>query len=401
MHDFKIKFYLGQESKTATGSRPVHVRIYLDGQRAYLTSTKITISEDMWDARDEQVKEETPAGRLKNHRLSILRKTLTDLYHRQEAENHLSVEYLKQAYQDWAKTCDEGVCSFFRQYIRENGEVIGHDNLIRYNLVISLLEKYITYAYHAADIGFADLCPPMLHDFSSYLREEEGYTHPRTLSNKVYTFKTLLGAAMELGMLAQDPFDGYHFQSTKSIVKTEHLTVSEFHRLQRAVFATERLSKVRDCFLFACYTGLSYQEIKALTITHLISLNGSMWILLHGATEDIPRYIPLLPLPSIILQKYRTDASSTALLPLISQQKTNLYLKEIAKECCIYKPLTFRLAVRSFVKTALTAGVSIDTISHIHGKPLLHTMPFSTPSPEKIKEEMQKFVDLLVNGHSL
>ena len=257
MHDFKIKFYLGQESKTATGSRPVHVRIYLDGQRAYLTSTKITISEDMWDARDEQVKEETPAGRLKNHRLSILRKTLTDLYHRQEAENHLSVEYLKQAYQDWAKTCDEGVCCFFRQYIRENGEVIGHDNLIRYNLVISLLEKYITYAYHAADIGFADLCPPMLHDFSSYLREEEGYTHPRTLSNKVYTFKTLLGAAMELGMLAQDPFDGYHFQSTKSIVKTEYLTVSEFHKLQRAVFTTERLSKVRDCFLFACYTGLS------------------------------------------------------------------------------------------------------------------------------------------------
>ncbi|MCQ2222046.1 MAG: hypothetical protein MJZ12_11660, partial [Prevotella sp.] len=120
-------------------------------------------------------------------------------------------------------------------------------------------------------------------------------------------------------------------------------------------------------------------------------LNGSTWILLKGETEDSPRYIPLLPYAATIIKKYSTDDEQAQLLPLISHQKTNLYLKEIAKVCEIDKTLTFQTAVQSFMKIALTAGASIDSVSHMLGKPLHHATPFARFSPERIEDEMAMF----------
>lgn len=391
MHTFKVKFYLRPEPNK-DGKHTVQARIYLDHQRDYLSCTKVAVPSKSWNARLEKITSKTSEGRLMNHRLDNLRKQITDIYLQHEHDESLSVEFIKETYlaQTRERSGREGVCSFFFRYIEENEESMTKDYSRRLNIVADSFLQYVGYAYNTGDIDFEDIDQKMLNEFESYLIFTERYTHARTLNNKMSFLKTLLGAAKELGMMEQDPFEGY---SSDSICppKEETLTIEEVKRLRNADFKTKRLERVRDCFLFSCYTGLSYQELRSLTKDSLTRLNGSMWLLLTGVNDDTHRYIPLLPYTTSIIKKYETDDKQTTFLPLISHQKTNLYLKEMAKECEIEKTLTFQTAVQSFMKIALSTGVSIDSISYILGKPLPFVEYYARFSPERIEDEMAMF----------
>ena len=391
MHTFKVKFYLRPEPNK-DGNHSIQARIYLNHERDYLSCTKVAVPQKSWNVRLEKVASNTPEGHLMNHRLDNLRRQITDIYQQNKDNEHLSVGFIKETYLAMVKekSGKEGVCTFFKKYIEENKETMTQDYHRRIVKVSNLFGQYVKYAYNTDDIDFADIDHKMLDEFESYLLFDEGYTHARTLKNKIGVLKTLLGAAHELDMMEQDPFDGYESRSLFP-PKAEFLTIEEVKRLKGATFDTKRLEKVRDCFLFSCYTGLSYQELRSLTKKDLTRLNSSTWILLKGETEDSPRYIPLLSYAATIIKKYSTDDEQAQLLPLISHQKTNLYLKEIAKVCEIDKTLTFQTAVQSFMKIALTAGASIDSVSHMLGKPLHHATPFARFSPERIEDEMAMF----------
>ena len=403
MHDFRIKFYLSPAPNRQQGTRVVHVRIYLDCQRDFLTSTKVIVPEDQWNPRQEQVMLDTPEARLMNHRLAIIRKTITNIYQQYENDDVLSIAVIKQAYHVLVKDRQpiEGVCAFFRQYIKENEEILSNDAFFRYSQMATLFGQYIAYTYNVSDIAFADIDEHLLHNFEHYLRVLKGYNHDRTLRNKVHVLKVMFGAAMELGMIEHDPFDGYSPPSVKSS-KSKSLTIDDIKLLKKASFNTRRLDKVRDFFLFSCYTGLSYKDMRTLSQDHLERLNGKTWLIIPGATETMPRYIPLLPYPLFIIEKYHTDMPKSPLLPLVSQQKTNLYLKEVADICGISKTITFRIAVKSFMKIALAAEVSTDCLFHIIGKSIHEILPPMILSPERIEKEMEKFAikigeDLSVN----
>jgi len=390
MHDFKIRYYLPPDKDKTHERRSVQARIHLDNQRDFLTTTKVAVTDNVWNAAQEKVMLNTPEGRLMNHRLDTLRKNVTDIYHLHESDEHLSLALIKETYLATARTMSDkqGVCTFFKNYIEDNAEAIGVSNRYRYLNAAGLFGQFVVSAFNVQDISFADIYPKILHDFMTYLYKEEGQRNIRTLDNKISGLRTLFGAARELGMTEQDPFEGFSFSAVNPVTASL-LTVEDIKRLKKAEFDTKRLEKVRDCFLFSCYTGLSYQELRTLTKDKLTMLNGSTWILLTGEIEDSPRYIPLLPYTASIIKKY--DSDDERLLPLISQQKTNSYLKEIAELCAIEKPLTFKSAVRSFMKIALSAGASIDCVSHVAGKSLLETKTLAQFSPERIEDEMAMF----------
>ena len=391
MHTFKVKFYLRPEPNK-DGSHTVQARIYLDYQRDYLTCTKVSVHKKSWNARLEKVTSNTPEAHLLNHRLNNLRKQIEDIYHLHENDEQLSVGFIKETYLAMNKAMSgmEGVCTFFRQYIEETKETMNQDYHRRTVQVTNLFGQYVAYAYNTEDIDFADIDKKMLDEFGAYLLYDKGYTHARTLNNKIGILKTLLGAAHELGMIEHEPFEGY-CSNIISPIKSESLTIEEVKRLKNAAFGTKRLEKVRDCFLFSCYTGLSYQELRLLTKQDLVRLNGSTWLVLTGQSNDCPRYIPLLPYTVTIIKKYSSDDEQAPLLPIISHQKTNLYLKEMAKVCEIDKLLTFQTAVQSFIRNALTSGATIDSISHMVGKPLSQVESYARFSPERLEEEMSVF----------
>ena len=156
----------------------------------------------------------------------------------------------------------------------------------------------------------------------------------------------------------------------------------------------KRLEEVKSIFLFACYTGLAYVDIKELKKEHLVRKDdGTLWIITYRRKIGTRSPIPLLQQAQTILEKYKglLPDSNQHLLPVISNQKMNAYLKEIGEVCCIEKNLTFHLARHTFATTiTLTNGVPIETVSKMLGHTSLKTTQiYAKVVDTKIQEDMK------------
>jgi integrase len=152
------------------------------------------------------------------------------------------------------------------------------------------------------------------------------------------------------------------------------------------------MEQVRDVFIFSCFTGLAYIDIKQLTANNICtSFDGKQWIMTYRQKTDTPVNVPLLNIPLTILKKYEGKLPKGQLLPVLSDQKINSYLKEIADLCGIHKNLTFHLARHTFATTTtLSKGVPIETVSKMLGHTNIRTTQiYARITNEKISRDMQ------------
>ena len=158
---------------------------------------------------------------------------------------------------------------------------------------------------------------------------------------------------------------------------------------------------MRDIFLFSCFTGLAYIDVKNLTKAHIsIGIDGEKWIFTHRQKTETASKIPILPLTQMIIDKYDNHPESSnkdKLLPILTNQKMNAYLKEIAAICEIEKELTFHIARHTFATTVtLTNGVPIESVSKMLGhKNLKTTQHYAKILDKKVSEDMQILRDKL------
>lgn len=132
---------------------------------------------------------------------------------------------------------------------------------------------------------------------------------------------------------------------------------------------TDRLTQVRDIFIFMCYTGLSYIDTLQLTEDNIkTAFDGHQWIMTQCQKTSVPSNIRLLQIPLDIIEKYKGQRSKGKLFPVCSNQKMNEFLKEIATICGITKPVTCHTARHTFGTTVTLAnGVPIETVSKMLG----------------------------------
>ena len=158
-------------------------------------------------------------------------------------------------------------------------------------------------------------------------------------------------------------------------------------------FPTKRLEQVRDIFIFSCFSGLAYIDVKNLTSDNIItSFDGSLWISTKRQKTDTSVNVPLLKIPLSIIEKYKAEnLPGGTLLPVLSNQKTNCYLKEIGDLCGIDKNLTFHLARHTFATTTtLSKGVPIETVSKMLGYTNIQTTQiYARITNEKISKDMK------------
>ena len=205
--------------------------------------------------------------------------------------------------------------------------------------------------------------------------------------------------------LANDWLDKNPFANYKSKVKEVervYLSENEIQSIIEKDFKTERLSLVRDIFLFSCFTGLAYIDVKNLTKSHIsFGIDGEKWIFTHRQKTESASKIPILPVTQMIIDKYENHPqciNEDKLLPILSNQKMNAYLKEIAGVCEIEKELTFHIARHTFATTVtLTNGVPIESVSKMLGhKNLRTTQHYAKVLDRKVSEDMkflkQKFL---------
>jgi site-specific recombinase XerD len=203
-------------------------------------------------------------------------------------------------------------------------------------------------------------------------------------------FKRIILIARNNGLISIDPFANYKIRITK--VDRGYLTQEDVEKILKKQFVTKRLELVRDIFIFSCFTGLSYIDVKNLTKKNVrTSFDTNLWIMTKRQKTKIESNILLLDVPKMILEKYKGKSPNNLLLPILSNQKMNSYLKEIGDVCEIDKELTFHLARHTFATTiTLAKGVPIETVSKMLGHTNIRTTQiYARITDSKISNDMQ------------
>lgn len=206
-------------------------------------------------------------------------------------------------------------------------------------------------------------------------------------------FRKIINLAVVNEWVDRDPFA--KFKGSKQEVKRDFLIEEELDRISQKSFAAQRLNLVKDTFLFCCYTGLAYVDVAKLSASNISTgIDGEQWLFVDRQKTGSSSHVPLLPPALAIIAKYRDHPEAVnkgLLLPVISNQKLNAYLKEIADICGINKHLTFHVARHTFATTVtLTNGIPIESVSSMLGhKSIKTTQIYAKVVQKKVSEDMK------------
>ncbi|WP_415686435.1 site-specific integrase, partial [Gillisia hiemivivida] len=198
-----------------------------------------------------------------------------------------------------------------------------------------------------------------------------------------------LNLSIRLEWLVKNPFDNFQFRFEKN--ERQYLSKRELQLVETTEFTNSSLQKVKDVFIFSCYTGLSYIDLKELTIHQIIKgIDGSNWIYTKREKTDETVKVPLLSQAQNIMDRYGDSIKDEFLFPVFSNQKVNKYLKEIMLQLKIRKNITFHSARHTFATTVtLSNGVPIETVSKLLGHTKLSTTQIYARVLEgKLSEDM-------------
>jgi site-specific recombinase XerD len=288
--------------------------------------------------------------------------------------------------------------SLIEYHNQEQGIKLAHGTIKNYYTTQSYLRKFLQQRYRRMDIPLSELNYKFLADFENYLLNYIPTDHQKQIHNNgimkhIERLRKMVNIAIVLDWLPKDPFASFkkHFDK----VERQCLNAAELNELARKEFKIERLEQVRDMFLFSCYTGLSYIDLAELTPDNIIiGIDGNLWLATSRAKTETSVRVPLLPTAKQLIDKYRKDLkalSNGTVFPVISNQRMNGYLKEIADICGIAKTLTFHIARHTFATTVtLSNGVPIESVSKMLGHTSIRTTQiYAKVIEHKLSEDMR------------
>lgn len=261
----------------------------------------------------------------------------------------------------------------------------------RYRTCISHIQEFLNWKLKVSDIDVKKNNYTFLNDFEFFLRTEKSCNNNSAVKY-IKNFGKIIRSCLANGWMEKDPFLNYH--SNFDEVTRVFLNEQELEKLFNKDFKNERLSQVRYIFLFSCYTGLAYIDTQKLTKNHInIGLDGNKWIYAVRQKTKTTSNIPVHPQAEDIIKKYvnhPTCINTGKLLPVLSNQKMNAYLKEIADLCGINKELTYHIARHTFATTVtLSNGVPIESVSKMLGhKNIKTTQHYAKILDKKVSEDM-------------
>jgi len=224
-----------------------------------------------------------------------------------------------------------------------------------------------------------------------YLKTDGKCCHNSTMKH-IQTFKTIFKSAMAHGYTDKDPFQKFKVRMEE--VVREYLSELEIQKFIELDLPPCKLANVRDLFVFSCFTGLAYIDLKNLSAKHLNKENGKYWIRTRRQKTNVKTNVPLLATPMKLIKKYRPDFETAEaderIFRVISNQKMNAYLKDLAGLCGISKCLTFHLARHTFATTVtLNNGVPIESVSSMLGhKHITTTQHYAKLLDKKLEKDM-------------
>lgn len=390
---FRVLFFLKRDKQKNNGNIPLFCRITIDKKEARF-GMKFDVNPATWSVKAGRAIGRTSEVVELN---SIIDQTKTALFNIYNdillSEVNVTAEKVKNRFLG-ISTKEHNLLEHFVRHNEDVKKLIGISKskatYQKYEVTRKHLTNFIKEKYNLTDISFKEINHLFLTDFEVYLLTSCG-CNSNTTAKFMQFFKRIVIIAKNNGWIKIDPFANYKIRIKK--VDRGYLSQDEVEAIMAKEFSTKRLEQVRDIFIFSCFSGLAYIDVKKLRKENIrTSFDGNLWIIGKREKTDVSFSIPLLDVPKKILEKYEGTLPENRILPVPSNQKMNAYLKEIGALCGIDKEISFHLARHTFATLTLSKGVSIESVSKMLGHTNIRTTQiYARITDSKISHDMNAF----------
>lgn len=379
----------------------IYIRITVNGQRAEI-SIKRSVDPLRWDSLANRMKGNKEDARevnsLIDNLILKLNRIYTKLLERDEVITARRIKFIFDGSDEKKKTLLEAFSQHNEKMQQRVGIDFSKSTYTRYKTTYDHICEFLKYQYRASDVTLHQIQYSFVTHLEHFLKVVRKCNHNST-QKYIRNFRKIINMSVKNDWLDKDPFTSYRVKLKDT--KRVFLNKEELNALEGKEFGIERLEQVRDVFVFCCYTGLSYVDVERLSNKEIVrGLDGELWISLERTKTGSPSNVPILPKAMKLIDKYRDNPKMIAddrLLPVISNQRINSYLKEVADLCGVEKKLTFHSARHTFATTVtLSNGIPIETVSSMLGhKNFKTTQIYAKVVQEKISKDMKQLKNTL------
>ena len=391
---FSLVFFINRAKRKVNGECPVYLKININGQKLSIQLKRHVLPEQ-WDGETSRMRGRSGEARVFNDYLDSVRFDALKKYNELiTLHDQVTVKLLRDAILGVDTARARMLLEVWEEHVQSLHKLVGKDNSYttyqKARTCMSHFRDYLTKVYRVADVSVKQLDPHMVDGFLLFLKTDKGCGH-NTAIKFMQKFKHVTALCIRNGWLSRNPFAGIRLNLKE--VDRPYLSEEELQRVINYHSPMERLNRVRDFFLFACYTGLAYADVKKLKRSEIETDGEDYWIRTRRQKTGARANIPLLRVPMTIINRYAAMdklGPDDPIVPIISNQKMNSYLKEIADACGISKQLSFHIARHTFATTVtLTNGVPIETVSKMLGhKDLKSTQHYARIVDKKVGDDM-------------
>jgi len=379
-------------SKEKNGIVPIMGRVTINGTIAQF-SCKQRIQKELWDAKGNRAKGKSRESTTVNFALDNIKAQIAKHYQRlSDREAYVTAEMVRNAYQGIGTEYE----TLLRAFDKENAAFakrVGKDRSERtyrkYLIVRKYLADFIKKQYKRTDMAMNELTEDFIRDYCLYLRNKVGLAQSSVWIYSI-PLKHIVTSAHYNGKIPRNPFAQYHVDPDHK--EREFLTENEIKAMSSIELDNPNFALARDLFIFGCWTGISFIDIKNLTTDNIVDMNGSFWITSKRQKTGVPFQIKLMDVAMQIIKRYEPFRTGNRLFDIGSYNMVNRRIKTVAKRCGIEKTVSFHLSRHSFAVLALNYGMPIESVSKILGHTnITTTQIYAKVTNTKLENDISAF----------
>lgn len=394
---FTTLFWINK-SRSANDLAELYARVTVNGKRTNI-GLKRKVDIHLWDSINKKAKGNTREAKEINNYINLVQSRLFNIYQDLKYKGELITPQLVKTLYNGENINSKSLLELLEYHNRKIEKTLAPGTIRNFGITENYVNRFLKQKLKTTDVNLNQLNYKFISDLEMFLVNYYQKGHPRAMSHNtvmkhLQRLRKIVNLAYQLEWIEKDPF--IRWKPTFEQKQRDFLGQNELNNLETYHFPIDRLDRVRDLFVFSCYTGISYSDIMGLTKNNLITgMDGKSWIATKRLKTKTTVRVPLLEPAQKILDKYESHPvtmHSGTLLPKITNEKTNLYLKEIADAVGIKKNLTFHMARHTFATTVtLSNGVPIEMVSKLLGHTKLATTQiYARVLDKKVSEDIEQ-----------
>lgn len=394
---FNLLFLIKKSKTKANGTTPIYLRITIDGIPKEI-ATKRYLLPELWNSKLQKAIGNSVEVKALNMYLKTFEQEIYNAHHYLIKDNsNITATSIKSKV---LKTDVKArmLVPIFKDHNAKFEELVkikekAPGTLERYTTSLKHTIDFMQWKFNCNDIDIKNINHEFITDYEFYLRTVKACNN-NTAVKYIKNFKKIINICIANRWIIENPF--INIKTKLNEVIRDFVSEEELTTIYNKTFSTERLNQVKDIYVFSCFTGLAYIDVKQLSKSNIsIGIDGNKWLFKNRQKTDVASKIPLLDIPLEIIEKYKDHpqcSNEGKLLPILSNQKMNNYLKEIAAICGINKELTFHTARHTFATTVtLSNGVPIESVSKMLGHTNIKTTQhYAKILDQKVSQDMEQ-----------